>query len=359
MGGEIVGAAEAVGGAAATAYGAYNLDQSIQNAGEAAMGVGTATGLGSHAVAKHTQGPVPGRLYAPAPKQGRRLLESSDGDDFLPIDGTPSVGALENLAEIFDQGRKLLESSDGDVYFWGPEDGLPPSGIGPLIGSNLGRELLGSSDNNPGWTLGLGPALPALDPEIIEQEVKSSEGRKLLQSSDNNSGWIPGCTFNRCGLGPVEPPTWFPEGKLPGRKLLQSSSGGNIQTLGTPGNSIIQGLGNRGQNLRLPRGRGDIIQGIGNRGQNLRMGLGPVEIPPKFIEQEIKSSEGRKLLQFGWFSQGNVPGRKLLESSDGDDYSRWPEDGHSAGYGPLIGSNLGRKLLQSSSGGSPWIQSFQ
>merc|ERR1711959_383406 len=284
--GEIVGAAEAVGGAAATAYGAYNLDQSIQNAGEAAMGVGAATGLGSHAVAKHTQGPVPGRLYAPAPKQGRKLLESSDGDDFLPIDGTPSVGALENLAEILDQGRKLLESSDGDVYFWGPEDGLPPSGIGPLIGSNLGRKLLGSSDNN--------------------------------------SGWIPGCTFNRCG--PVEPPTWFPEGKLPGRKLLQSSSGGNIQTIGNPGNSIIQGLGNRGQNLRLPRGRGDIIQGIGNRGQNLRLPRGPVEIHPKFIEQKIKSSEGRKLLQFGWFSQGNVPGRKLLESSNGDDYSRWPED---------------------------------
>merc|ERR1711959_637677 len=284
--GEIVGAAEAVGGAATTAYGAYNHDQGAVQAGEAAMGVGAATGLGSHAVAKHTQGPVPGRLYAPAPKQG----------------------------------RKLLESSDGDVYFWGPEDGLPPSGIGPLIGSNLGR--------------------------------------KLLQSSDNNSGWIPGCTFNRCG--PVEPPTWFPEGNVPGRKLLQSSSGGNIQTIGNPGNSIIQGLGNRGQNVRLPRGLGqDIIQGIGNRGQNLRMGLGPVEIHPKFIEQEIKSSEGRKLLQFGWFSQGNVPGRKLLESSDGDDYSRWPEDGHSAGYGPLIGSKLGRKLLQSSSGEIPWIQSFQ
>merc|ERR1711959_811547 len=121
---------------------------------------------------------------------------------------------------------------------------------------------------------------------------------------------------------------------------MGSSSGGNIQTIGNPGNSIIQGLGQ------------DIIQGIGNRGQNLRMGLGPVEIHPKFIEQEIKSSEGRKLLQFGWFSQGNVPGRKLLESSDGNDYSRWPEDGHSAGYGPLIGSNLGRKLLQSSSGGN-------
>jgi len=71
--GEIVGAAEAVGGAAATAYGAYNHDQSVQDAGEAAMGVGAATGLGSHAVAKHTQGPVPGRLYAPAPKHGRKL----------------------------------------------------------------------------------------------------------------------------------------------------------------------------------------------------------------------------------------------------------------------------------------------
>ena len=78
--GEIVGAAEAVGGAAATAYGAYNHDQSIQNAGEAAMGVGAATGLGSHAVAKHTQGPVPGRLYAPAPKHGRKLLSQSIDD---------------------------------------------------------------------------------------------------------------------------------------------------------------------------------------------------------------------------------------------------------------------------------------
>ena len=50
--GEIVGAAEAVGGAAATAYGAYNHDQSVQDAGEAA------TCLGSHAVSKDTQGPV-------------------------------------------------------------------------------------------------------------------------------------------------------------------------------------------------------------------------------------------------------------------------------------------------------------
>jgi len=77
---EIVGAAEAVGGAAATAYGAYNHDQSVQDAGEAAMGVGAATGLGSHAVAKHTQGPVPGRLYAPAPKHGRKLLSQSVDD---------------------------------------------------------------------------------------------------------------------------------------------------------------------------------------------------------------------------------------------------------------------------------------
>ena len=77
--GEIVGAAEAVGGAAATAYGAYNHDQSVQDAGEAAMGVGAATGLGSHAVAKHTQGPVPGRVSAPAPKHGRKLQNAKTG----------------------------------------------------------------------------------------------------------------------------------------------------------------------------------------------------------------------------------------------------------------------------------------
>merc|ERR1711924_14980 len=86
--GEIVGAAEAVGGAAATAYGAYNHDQSVQDAGEAAMGVGAATGLGSHAVAKNTQGPVPGRLYAPAPKHGRKVAEASLGKEG-PHDGRP------------------------------------------------------------------------------------------------------------------------------------------------------------------------------------------------------------------------------------------------------------------------------
>jgi len=83
---EIVGAAEAVGGAAATAYGAYNHDQSVQDAGEAAMGVGAATGLGSHAVAKHTQGPVPGRLYAPAPKHGRKLQRLPWGRKVLTTD---------------------------------------------------------------------------------------------------------------------------------------------------------------------------------------------------------------------------------------------------------------------------------
>ena len=90
--GEVVGAAEAVGGAGAYAYGKYNHDQGAVQAGEAAMGVGAATGLGSHAVAKHMQGPVPGRLYAPAPKHGRKLLESSDGDEYpwWPTDGAPA-----------------------------------------------------------------------------------------------------------------------------------------------------------------------------------------------------------------------------------------------------------------------------
>ena len=78
--GEVVGAAEAVGGAGAYAYGKYNHDQGAVQAGEAAMGVGAATGLGSHAVAKHMQGPVPGRLYAPAPKHGRKLLSQSVDD---------------------------------------------------------------------------------------------------------------------------------------------------------------------------------------------------------------------------------------------------------------------------------------
>jgi len=43
------------------------------------LGVGATTGLGSHAVAKHTQGPVPGRVYAPAPKHGRKLQNAKTG----------------------------------------------------------------------------------------------------------------------------------------------------------------------------------------------------------------------------------------------------------------------------------------
>merc|ERR1711959_360646 len=43
------------------------------------LGVGATTGLGSHAVAKHTQGPVPGRVSAPAPKHGRKLQNAKTG----------------------------------------------------------------------------------------------------------------------------------------------------------------------------------------------------------------------------------------------------------------------------------------
>merc|ERR1712093_209290 len=73
MGGEIVGAAEAVGGAAATAYGAYNQDQSVQDAGEAAMGVGAATGLGSNAVSRQAEGPIERKINHAIAKHGRKL----------------------------------------------------------------------------------------------------------------------------------------------------------------------------------------------------------------------------------------------------------------------------------------------
>merc|ERR1711959_717777 len=43
------------------------------------LGVGATTGLGSHAVAKHTQGPVPSRVSAPAPKHGRKLQNAKTG----------------------------------------------------------------------------------------------------------------------------------------------------------------------------------------------------------------------------------------------------------------------------------------
>merc|ERR1712072_1628365 len=71
--GEVVGAAEAVGGAAATAYGAYNHDQSVQDAGEAAMGVGAATGLGSNAVSRQAEGPIEGKINHAIAKHGRKL----------------------------------------------------------------------------------------------------------------------------------------------------------------------------------------------------------------------------------------------------------------------------------------------
>ena len=78
--GEIVGAAEAVGGAAATAYGAYNHDQSVQDAGEAAMGVGAATGLGSNAVSRQAEGPIEGKINHAIAKHGRKLLAFSEDD---------------------------------------------------------------------------------------------------------------------------------------------------------------------------------------------------------------------------------------------------------------------------------------
>ena len=78
--GEIVGAAEAVGGAAATAYGAYNHDQSVQDAGEAAMGVGAATGLGSNAVSRQAEGPVERKINHAIVKHGRKLLAFSEDD---------------------------------------------------------------------------------------------------------------------------------------------------------------------------------------------------------------------------------------------------------------------------------------
>ena len=71
--GEIVGAAEAVGGAAATAYVANNHTQSVQDAGEAA------TGLGSNAVAKHTEGPFEPKINHAIAKHGRRLQMSNPG----------------------------------------------------------------------------------------------------------------------------------------------------------------------------------------------------------------------------------------------------------------------------------------
>merc|ERR1712203_79848 len=76
--GEIVGAAEAVGGAAATAYGAYNHDQSVQDAGEAAMGVGAATGLGSNAVSRQAAGPIEGKINHAIAKHGRKLQKSNN-----------------------------------------------------------------------------------------------------------------------------------------------------------------------------------------------------------------------------------------------------------------------------------------
>jgi len=154
--GEIVGAAEAVGGAAATAYGAYNHDQSVQDAGEAAMGVGAATGLGSHAVAKNTQGPVPGRLYAPAPKHGRKLQRLPWGRKVLMTDdhGIPQKnGFMEAFGKIVGGAGELFNNSMMEQ--WG--DKIAENNQGPVPGryyapnpmAKTGRKLQKSEVEDP------------------------------------------------------------------------------------------------------------------------------------------------------------------------------------------------------------------
>ena len=64
--GVAISAAEALGGAAATAVGAASHNKAIQHVGEAAMGVGTATGLASAGVADFSHGH--------SHKHGRKLL---------------------------------------------------------------------------------------------------------------------------------------------------------------------------------------------------------------------------------------------------------------------------------------------